>query len=263
MSNTRQVKTGKAYRVISAGLVAVVLVVLGGCARPPQDDAGAQLMRFENLRANRYAEIFLIGGNAITKNFKAGVYNSVGLNDSAGAGDTAPQALVEAIDTEALKEQYGVLGVHKNAPRLWVLDWIEANVGKERDFNGLKARWVMWLDVPGELISGESLAYKLLTGKRDTSFGFDKGKPVFILDDPEGNAYVMKSVNLITDPTRKYEDLETLGERLELAPGWQFRVEVLEQDLVLTPNMGRAIITLDDMGNVYDRVGGSYSNFKP
>jgi hypothetical protein len=263
MSDARALRHTKTHLLISTWLPVLALALLGGCARPPQDDAGAQLMRFEDLRAQRYAEIFLIGGNAITKNFTAGVYNSLGLNDSAATGNTAPQALVDAINTDALKEEYGVLGVHKNAPRLWVLDWLEVNIGKERNFGGLRARWVMWLDVPEELIRNESLAYKLVTGKRDTNMGFDQGKPVFILDDPDGNSYVMKSVNLITDPTRKYEDLGTLGQQLKLAPGWRYRVELLEQDLVLTPDDGEVIITLDDIGNVYDRVGGPYSNFKP
>lgn len=36
-------------------------------AKLPDDDAGAKLMRFENGRGQRYTEIFLIGGNAITK----------------------------------------------------------------------------------------------------------------------------------------------------------------------------------------------------
>ena len=248
---------------ILAWVPVLVLLALGGCAKLPEDDAGAKLMRFENLRDTRYGEVFLIGGNAITKNFTAGVYNTLGMNDSAGTGDTAPQSLVEVIDIEALKEEYDVLGVYKNAPRLWVLDWVEVNVGKERNFNGLKMRWVMWLDVPKELIRKESLAYKMVTGKRDTSFGFDKGKPVFILDDPEGNSYVMKSINQYANPDQTYEGLATLGERLELAAGWKFRVALLEQDLVLTPDSGQAIITLDDLGNVYDRVGAPYSNFKP
>ena len=244
-------------------LAALAFTLLAGCAKAPQDDADAAPMRFDNLRGNRYAEVFLIGGNAITKNFTAGVYNSTGLNDSDGSGDTAPQALVDQLDIEALKEEYDVLGVYKNAPRLWTLDWIEVNVGKERSFNGLKARWVMWLDVPRELIRKESLDYKILTGNRDTNFGFDAGKPVFMLDDPDGNTYVMKSINLIKDPTQTYEGLQTLGERLNLAPGWKYRTTVLEKDLVLTPHEGKAVITLDDLGNVYDLVGGPYSNFKP
>jgi hypothetical protein len=38
---------------------------------------------------------------------------------------------------------------------------------------------------------------------------------------------------------------------------------VLEQDLILTPDMGIAHITQDDFGNTYDRAGGAYRNFKP
>jgi len=46
-----------------------------------------------------------------------------------------------------LKKQFGVLSVYKNGPRLWTLDWVEVKAGQERDFNGLKARWVTWLGV--------------------------------------------------------------------------------------------------------------------
>jgi len=38
---------------------------------------------------------------------------------------------------------------------------------------------------------------------------------------------------------------------------------VLERDLVLTPDDGAVIITQDELGNTYDRVGGAYSNYKP
>jgi hypothetical protein len=38
---------------------------------------------------------------------------------------------------------------------------------------------------------------------------------------------------------------------------------VLDKDLVLTPDNGVAHITQDDLGNTYDRAGGTYSNFKP
>jgi hypothetical protein len=229
----------------------------------PQDDAGAELRRFENLRANRYTEIFLIGGNAITKNLQGGVYNTVGLNSSTGTGDSSPQALLDKVDLIALKREYDVLSVYKNGPRLWTLDWVEVMVGKERDFNGLKARWVTWLNVPKEMSSHKSVAYKSITVERNTQFGFNKGKPVFILDDPEGNSWVMKSASLIRDPNQTYDSLKDLGSRLKPAPGWQFRVQMLDRDLVLTPDNGIAHITQDELGNTYDRVGGAYSNFKP
>jgi hypothetical protein len=139
-------------------------------------------------------------------------------------------------------------------------------IGAERDFNGLKARWVNWLELPKgvDLHKQGGAAYVKITVKRNTKFGFDKGTRIYILDDPEGDAWVMKSASLIFDPSQKYEDLENLGSRLKPAPGWKFRTVVLEEDLVLTPDSsGTAHITQDDVGNTYDRAGGAYSNFKP
>lgn len=232
-------------------------------AKLPQDDADAKLMRFEGGRGGRYAEIFLIGGDAAANQLVAGVYNTVGLNDPGGTGDTSPQPLVDHVDVDAVKEQYGVLAAFKNGPRLWCLDWSEIMVGKERDFMGLKARWVMWLDVPPEWATHQSVAYKEITGKRDTQFGINAGSPVFLLDDPDGNTYCMKSASLITDPDQTYESLADLGGRLKPPPGWRFRTQVLDKDLVLTPDHGACIITQDELGNTYDRTGGAYSNYKP
>jgi len=232
-------------------------------AKLPQDDAGAELMRFDNVRGQRYTEIFIIGGNAITRHLVGGVYNTVGLNDPNGTGDSCPQAVLEEVDVDDVKEQYDALSAFKNGPRLWCLDWVEVMVGTERDFNGLKARWVMWLDVPEEMRKHESVAYKPISGKRDTQLGINKGSPAFILDDPEGDSWVMKSSSLIVDPSQTYESLKDLGGRLKPAPGWKFRPVLLEQDLVLTADNGAVKITQDDLGNTYDRVGGAYSNYKP
>lgn len=228
----------------------------------PQDDAGAKPMRFENVRGDRYTEIFLIAP-AGTGELVGGIYNTIGLNSPTGSGDTCPQAILDGLDLQALAEQYEVASVFKNGPRLWCLDWVEAMVGLDRDFDGLKARWVMWLDVPKEMGHQESLAYKPLTGKRDTQLGINKGSPAFILDDPDGNAWVMKSVSLILEPTQTYEGMKDLGTRLNPPAGWSFRAVTLGQDLVLTPDQGTARIMQDEFGNTYDRVGGPFSNHKP
>jgi hypothetical protein len=102
-----------------------------------------------------------------------------------------------------------------------------------------------------------------ISGKRDTQLGISKGSPAFLLDDPHGDSWCMKSASLIVDPSQTYESLKTLGSRLKLPPGWKFRSVVLDQDLVLTPDAGAVQITQDDLGNTYDRVGGAYSNYKP
>ncbi len=73
----------------------------------------------------------------------------------------------------------------------------------------------------------------------------------------------MKSASLIVDPDQTYESLSDLGGRLDPAPGWMFRTEILKEDLVLTPDDGNVKITQDELGNTYDRVGDAYSNYKP
>jgi hypothetical protein len=45
------------------------------------------------------------------------------------------------------------------------------------------------------------------------------GQPVFILDDPEGKSWVMKSLGLVVDPDQKFDQLPDLGRRLKPPPG--------------------------------------------
>jgi len=230
----------------------------------PDDGAGATLKRFDNTRATRYSEVFLIGGDPATMNLQANVYNTYGLNDMQRTGDSSPDAMLANIDLDALEEQYDVLGVFLNGPRFWVLDWIEVPSGTERDFNGLQAAWVGMVDLSGmNLREKGGTAYQPTTIERKTEFGFSKGKPVFILDDPEGRSWVMKSAALMVDPGQEFDHLKDLGSRLKPAPGWKFRVQVLEKDLILRPESGVAGIVQDELGNIYDLTGPEYSNYKP
>ena len=251
------------------GVVAALIVVAAIVVYPklvvtlPNDGTDAKPNTFSGVRGQRYTEMFLIGGNAITKDLSANVYNTTGLNGGATTGDSCPAALLDKVDVKELKGQYHTLAAFKNGPRLWTLDWIEVEMGKELDFGGMKARWVNWLDMKGISTEPGAADYKNITVGRHTKFGFDKGKQVFVLEDPEGNPWVMKSMSLITHPDQKFDELGTLGSRLKLPPGWKFRAPVLEQDLVLTPDNGIAHITQDDFGNTYDRAGGPYSNYKP
>jgi len=263
MAMSKSIKWGLG---VVAALIAVAAVVLYPklIVTLPNDGADAKQFTFKDTRGHRYTEMFLIGGNAITKDLKANVYNTWGLNGGATTGDSCPAALLDKVDIKSVKEQYGVLASFKNGPRMWTLDWIEVEIGKELDFGGMKARWVNWLDLKGLSTEPGAADYKNITVGRHTKFGFNKGTQVFILDDPEGNSWAMKSFSLITFPDQKFEELPTLGDRLKLPPGWKFRAPILEQDLVLTPDKdGIAHITQDNFGNTYDRVGGAYSNFRP
>lgn len=260
---------GKKIRV-SAGLILLGLFFIGcsllaGCASMPKDNAQLTEFKWDGLMGSRYTEILLVFGDAVTHNFTAGVYNTTGLNGAnpAGGGDSSPAAILDKIDMKKVKKDNNALSTVKNGPRLWTVDHVGAKVGKERDFQGLKARWVMWFPIPDAIREGKDLSYKVMHAKRDTSMGIRKGSRAYILDDPQGTSWVMKSASLIKDPNQKFEDLKNLGSRLKLPPGWKFRSPILEQDLVFMTDNGNTMITQDELGNTYDRTGGPYSNFKP
>ena len=251
--------------VKTLGLFFVAGALLAGCATLPKDNAQVSEHSFDNLMGTRYTEILLVFGDAVTSNYTAGVYNTIGLNGAnpGGGGDSTPAALVDKLDLEKITKDNGSLKTIKNGPRLWTLDHVGVKMGTERDFQGLKAHWVMWFPIPDAIREGKELSYQVMTANRNTSMSIDKGSRAYILNDPQGNSWVMKSASLIKDPNQKFEDLKDLGSRLKLPPGWKFRSPILEQNLVFLTDKGQAHITQDELGNTYDLVGGVYSNYKP
>lgn len=249
--------------VLILGIVAAVIYTKAVKPNPPDNETLTEL-EFDGLAGSLYTEILLVWGNGLTKNFTAGVYNTVGLNgaDPKGSRDSSPADL-SSIDMEKVKQDNGALSAVKNGPRRWTVDTIGVKAGKVRDFQILEAHWVMWFPIPPEMLKGENTPYSAMHAKRDTSMGINKGSRAYILDDPDGNSWCMKSMSLIVDPNQKYEDLKDLGSRLKLPKGWTFRSPILEQDLVFMTDNGKTQITQDDIGNTYDRIGGPYSNFRP
>jgi hypothetical protein len=231
--------------------LALTGVLLAGCASLPDDGKDAKVMRFDGLRGMRYCEVFLIGGDAVTRNLNANFYNTTNLNNAANPRDTCPAALWAKVDAEALKKQFDVLAVFKNGPRGWTNDWIELPIGVERDFNGLKARWYGNVQLPKEFGKG-SVAYQPTTVARKSKMGFTKGQPVFIVESPDGMPWVMQAWSNIVNPNLSYAQLKDLGSKLKLAPGWKFRVAVIPQDLEIQAINGKARIVQDDLENTYD-----------
>ena len=244
-------------------IICIVITGVAGCATLPEDNAQLTEMKFDGLMGNRYTEILLVFGNALTGDYMAGVYNTVGLNSSDGKGDSSPAAILDKIDMKKVKKNHDALSTVKNGPRLWTIDHLGVKTGTMRDFQGLNAHWVMWFPIPDEIRKGEDLSYAVMHAKRDTAMTIWKGSRAYILDDPQGNSWVMKSASLIKDPDQKFEDLKNLGSRLKLPPGWKFRTLILNKNLVFTTDNGKTMITQDKIGNTYDRVGGPYSNYKP
>lgn len=231
------------------------------------DSAGAKSGRFDNMHKTRFIEIFLAYRDAKSGKMVAETYNSMFTAKGIPASkDTAPQALVEGLDFEKMKKDFGVLGASLNGPKLWLPDWTEIDMGVERDFNGIKASWVAQLDMGDNAGGvGESTPYKPMSIARKSGLGWNKGTTVMLLDDAEGNTWIMKGFQLGLKPQFTYEQFIAAGAGnfKKLPAGWKFRIKTLDQDYIEVPVSGIATIMPDEFFNIYDKAGPGMSNYKP
>ena len=199
-----------------------------------------QTVTLENARNKRYGEVFIVKQSGVE------VYNTTGLND-------CPAALWDALDLDAIKKQHGAMAVQKNGPHFWMMDWQELSLGGQASFGGLQARWAARAPLSA-VQKGASGAepYKVYTPAKKQKMVYSKGKPVYELVDPDGNAYVLQARN----EELPMESLETLGEKLKLLPrGWQYRSRVLSEDLVLDLGPDETIYAVgDDFHQYYTRI---------
>jgi len=266
------------FGALKAGLLAAVMLTVaaeasfaqGTPAAAPKvlaDGAGAKFGRFDHMHKTRFIEIFLAHRDAKSGKLVAECYNSMFTTKGIPATrDTAPQAQVEGLDFAKMKADLGVLGASLNGPKLWLPDWTEIDIGVERDFNGIKASWVAQLNM-GDNAGGvsESTPYKPMAIARKSGLGWNKGTTVLLLDDAEGNTWIMKGFQQGLEPQHTYEQFVAAGAGnfKKLPPGWKFRTRTLDRDLNEKPEGGVATIMADEFFNVYDKTGPGMSDYKP
>ena len=260
-------KTVWAIGIVAVIVVAALVVYLKLVAKAPSDADIATMTRLDNLNNYRYCEIWLIGGDAVTKDFLGSVFNTTALNNKANPRDSCPEAMWDKVDTEALKKQYHVLGVFKNGPRFWMYDWAETPLGPVRQFNDVQARWINTVALPPAFGKSGSTFYKDIIVHRKSKQGYAKGQSIFILDAPDGTTWVMQASSRTVDKNLTYDDLKTLDQKLKLPPGWKYRVKVLDKDLGVDAIDGLAHVLQDDLENTYNACfeanGQSNCTYKP
>jgi hypothetical protein len=74
----------------------------------------------------------------------------------------------------------------------------------EREFNGLTAAWVAQLGM-GDNAKGvsETVPYQPTPIARKSGVGWNKGTTVILLDDTEGNTWILKGFQRISSKSRK------------------------------------------------------------
>jgi len=100
---------------------------------------------------------------------------------------------------------------------------------------------------------------------RNSGIGWNKGTEVFLLDDADGNTWIMKGFQLGLAPQHTYEECMSKGEAMftQLPPGWKVRVKTLEMDLIERPENDVATIMADEHFNVYEKTGPGRTDYKP
>ena len=214
----------------------------------------------DNGRGKHHAEVLIMNRDADGPGGSGNYYNSLGVVDD--LPDEEFDARFRALDPEKLKKEYGGDAVRFNGPRRFLADRFtgEAFDGGKQSMLGPIPMYVYGLFVVPDFdafIAGKQTPYHETVSKRTTTWFFDAGTEVYELVSPEGVAFVMQSASLRIDPHNTVDKLPTLGDRLSLPEGWQFRVRTLEEDLVMAvtydddpPNT----IVLDEFENNYQRV---------
>jgi hypothetical protein len=184
------------------------------------------------LHDARYCEIFQLDG--APPNATVTVWNTIGLNDCPGGW----------------WESLNVPGTIKNGPRHFLMDSVTATPGKVRSFDGQRLRRVATIPIRTAADLAQ-VPYTDRTVKRTNTWHWRSGRTVYELVAPGGDLYVMQSYSQIRDPDQTIGDLRTLGRRLDLPPGWRYRVRRLRKPLDVTPIAGNATIIQDELLNTY------------
>jgi hypothetical protein len=193
-------------------------------------------VQIKNWRGKAFYEILFMNRNADGSGV-GHYYNSLG-NDLEASNEVM-DARFRALDADALKKQYGSDGILFNGPRRLVANGITGMAWdgcKERVIARIPFRVFGIFETPdlSKAVSGKLPSYQVLVSRRSNTFSFNAGETVYELITPEGAVYTMFSLSLKVDPNNTIENLPTLGKRLTLPQGWQFRSRKLDKDMTLT-----------------------------
>jgi hypothetical protein len=200
----------------------------------------------DDLRGRQFCEVGLLTGSG-EDNAIVNVWNTTGASEL-----TAEQ--LDALDANALARENGALSAWIGPVRHWVIDEIDVReAGDDRRFGGVTGTWTGAMEAASMTPIGDQGSYDPGYVHCGSTFTFHRGSEVYVLDAPDGEAYVMESFTRRFDPELTEDSLAHLGGRLDLPDGWGFRTEVLERDMPVSTagHDNLAHLVQDNLHNVY------------
>ena len=150
------------------------------------------------------------------------------------------------LDLEALAKEFGAASVFKNGPQWWSMDEVGVMASEPVEVAGVRMVFGAHLP-PGTM---QIPKYTVFNPAKTQTLTWRAGKPVYQIVDAEGHVYVLQGHKVPTD------QLATLDEKFQHLPeGWEYRVKVLDNDLVmkLTPNAPIPSVQ-DEFDQIYIRI---------
>jgi hypothetical protein len=269
---TTRTKSSASFMAMKAGVLAAVMLAVAvqpavaqektdaGSAKAAIQPKGSHTVIGTNLRGKHHGEVLVLKRDAEGPGGAGYFFNSLSIADDLTAEEFDKR--FRALDAQQLKEQLGGDVVRLNGPRRSMYDSAIATAfddGKVTMIGGTIPMYVYGsIKIPnlGAFAGNKQAPYSEITVQRDTQWIFNAGQPVYELVSPKGSVYVLQSASLQLNPDNGVEKLSTLGERLALPKGWQFRVRILEAQLIVQAISGSrpATIVLDEFENNWQRI---------
>ncbi len=202
-------------------------------------------IHMQDMRGYRFCEVGLITGtdqgNAI-----ANIWNST------GACEPTPEQF-DALDADTVARENGALRAWLGPVKSSMFDRLDVwEAGDDKTFGGITGTWTGVAGAATMMPAAGQGSYHPSYIHRNTTFTFNSGSKVFVLDAPDGEVFVMQSFTRQWDPTLSKENLANLSRSLDLPGGWGFRVELLDQDMEVSSNPDNlAHILQDNLHNGY------------
>ena len=192
------------------------------------------LLPLSDSRAYQYCELVFIYGE-----LGSDIYSTSPL-------DECSLEWWDNLDLEALAQEFGAESVFKNGPQWWSMDEVRVMGSEPVAVAGVDMAFGANLP-PGTLTTPK---YTVFSPAKTQYLVWEAGRPAYQLIDPDGHIYVVQGYKV------PKESLETLGDQFkELPEGWDYRVNVLTEDLVmdLTPDAPIPSVQ-DEFNQIYIRI---------
>ncbi len=201
----------------------------------------------KNTRDKAFCGLGAFVGTGQTQ--RAHVYTAASLDD------ITPESHKQ-IDPERLAGELEVDMCAVNGGRIWLMDEQDIQGGDIVDFHGVKMIY------GGEMTAAEMMAQMTNAFSpsliyRNSNWIWHAGTQVHLLRDPEGTVWVMQEYTKDVDPSLNIDNLDQLGNKLDLPKGWKFETKKLTKDLSLDTDRcdGWAAIIRDDFHCTYQGCG--------